>query len=90
MAISSPGTTSVSQAVAARRSLWPTAASATIIASPIVSEPTVSAVRLGSRMSAPRASRSSARSTSANGMPTSRARNGRMNGDSSVASSSRP
>ena len=35
---------------------------ATIIASPIASEPTVSAVRLGSRTSAPRARRSSARS----------------------------
>ena len=46
----SPGTTSTIHAPAAARACWPTPPSATIMPSPIVSAPSVSAVRLGSRM----------------------------------------
>ena len=70
--ISSPGTTSASQAVAADRALTATAPRATTIARPTTSAPTVVVVRAGSRAIAARASRSSRRSTPENGRPATR------------------
>ena len=88
--ISSPGITSPSQAVAAWRAFWATPPTATIIARPIVRAPTVRAVRLGSRVMAPLARRSSARRTRANGSPAIRPRGRNRNGDSTVTSRSTP
>ena len=85
--ISSPGTTSMSQAFAARRAFWATSPTATTIARPTSSAPTVSAVRLGSRRATPRARRSSVRSSHPNGTPAMRASGGRMNGVTTVAPS---
>ena len=76
----SPGTTSAIQAAAAARACWPTPPSATIIASPMVRPPRVSVVRLRSRTTELRASRSSNRKTAANGAPATRAMAGRTNG----------
>ena len=87
---SSPGTTSAIQALAASRAFCPTPPRATIIASPIVSAPTVSAARLRSRNSDARASRSSNRTNSANGDPAIRAIAGRMNGTTRATKSRTP
>ena len=65
----SPGTTSAIQPAAAARACWPTPPSATIIASPMVRPPRVSAVRLRSRTTELRASRSSKRSMSGERRP---------------------
>ena len=81
---SSPGTTSAIQPAAAARAFWPTPPRATIIASPMVRPPSVSVVRLGSRLTALRASRSSTRSSSANGAPAIRVMTGSRNGMRSV------
>ncbi len=81
---SSPGTTSAIQPAAAARAFWPTPPRATIIASPMVRPPSVSVVRLGSRLTALRASRSSTRSSRANGAPAIRVMTGSRNGMRSV------
>ena len=73
----SPGTTSAIHAPAAARACCPTPPSATIIARPMVSAPTVSAARDRSRRTDARASRSSRRASSRNGVPATRARPGR-------------
>ncbi len=85
--ISSPGTTSTSHAFADRRAFWATSPTATTIASPTRSAPTVRAVRLGSRRATPRARRSSVRRIQPNGIPAIRASGGRMNGVRTVAPS---
>ena len=88
---SSPGMTSAIQPAAAARACCPTPPSATIIARPMVSPPTVSAVRLRSRTTEPRASRSSRRRRTANGRPPAiRATTGSTNGMSRVATSRTP
>ena len=85
---SSPGITSSSHALAAARE-WPaTPPIATIIARPAVIAPTVSAVRLRSRASAARASRSSSRNSQRNGQPATRAMPPSRNGESSTTPSS--
>ena len=88
--ISSPGITSVSQAAAAWRAFCATPASATIIATPTIRAPTVSAVLPRSRVSAPRASRSSGTSNTLNGTPASLPSGPSTNGDAIVHARRRP
>ena len=86
LTISSPGMTSSSQANADARAACADQPSATTIASPMASEPSVSVVRLRSRASEPRASRSSRRRNRVTGTPSSRAIGRRTNGETRVAS----
>ena len=72
VATTSPGMTSAIQAPAATRAFWLTAPSATTAASPTASGPMVRIARLRSRVSDPRASRSSRRNSRANGAPAAR------------------
>ena len=86
---SDPGIVSDSQPCPMRRTFWAAVPRATTMARPITSAPAVSAVRLGSRASELRASRTSVRKKP-NGTPASRSSGPRMRGTTSTAASSRP
>ena len=90
VAITSPGTTPAIHAVAARRASWATPPRATIIARPTVSAPTVSVVRLRSRTSEPRVSRTAPGATNRNGIAASGPSGPSRNGVSSVATRRMP